>query len=116
MPHPDRRRIEVGAGRSQRADDVESIRIVPRPIGEEMQRRSPVTFPATFRVLDHAMGEAGIGSEQPAQPTDLALLECRRELDGKRLVNFGACEYPSSLASLQRPNRLTARRLSGPHD
>jgi hypothetical protein len=32
------------------------------------------------------MGEAGIGSEQPAQPVDLASLQCRRELDGKRLV------------------------------
>ena len=86
VSHPDRRRIEVGASRSESADDVDSIRIVPRPIGEKMQRRSPATFPATFRVLDHAMGEAGIGCEQPAQPVDLAFLQCRRELDGKRLV------------------------------
>ena len=49
-----------------------------------MQRRSR----ATFSVLDHAMGEAGIGSEQPAQPVDFASLQCRRELDGKRLVTL----------------------------
>jgi hypothetical protein len=47
-----------------------------------MQRRSP----ATFSVLDHAMSEAGIGCEQPVQPVDLASLQCRRELDGKRFV------------------------------
>jgi hypothetical protein len=82
VPHPDHRRIEVGASRSEGADDVDSIRIVPRPIGEKMQRRSP----ATFSVLDHAMGEPGIGCKQPTQPVDLALLKCRRELDGKWLV------------------------------
>jgi hypothetical protein len=82
VPHPDRRRIEVGAGRSEGANDVDSIRIVPRPIGEKMQRRSP----ATLSVVDHAMGEPRIGCEQPAQPLDLAVLKCRRELDGKRLV------------------------------
>jgi hypothetical protein len=32
------------------------------------------------------MGEAGIGCEQPVQPVDLASLQCRRELDGKRFV------------------------------
>jgi hypothetical protein len=55
---------------------------VPRPIGEKMQRRSP----AAFSVLDHTMGEPGIGCEQPTQPVDLAVLECRCELDAKRLV------------------------------
>ena len=70
-----------------------AFRIVPRPIGEKMQRRSPATFPATFRVLDHAMGEPRVGCEQPTQPVDLAVLECRRELDGKRLVTS---EYAST--------------------
>jgi len=86
MLHPDRRRIEVGAARSESANGVDSIRIVPRPIGEKMQRRSAATFPAIFRVLDHAMGEPRVRCEQPAQPVDLALLECRRELDRKRFV------------------------------
>src|SRR5438270_278056 len=29
-------KVEVGANRSEGADDVDSIRIVPRPIGEEI--------------------------------------------------------------------------------
>jgi hypothetical protein len=68
VPHPDRRRIEVGASRSEGADNLDSIRIVPRPIGEKMQRGSR----AAFGVLDHAMGEPRIGGEQPIQPVDLA--------------------------------------------
>jgi hypothetical protein len=39
------------------------------------------------------MGEPRIGGEQPIQSVDLALLECRRELDGKRFVTS---EYAST--------------------
>jgi hypothetical protein len=90
VPHPERRRIEVGASRSEGADDLDGIRVVPRPIGEKVQRRSP----ATFNVLDHAMGEPRIGCEKPAQPVDLALLQCRRGLDGKRLVTSERANIP----------------------
>jgi hypothetical protein len=31
VPHPDRRRIEVGASRSEGPGDLDSIRIVPPP-------------------------------------------------------------------------------------
>jgi hypothetical protein len=55
---------------------------VPRPIGEEMQRRPP----ASLGTLDHAPGEPGIGGKQSSELLDIALLEGRCEFSGKLFV------------------------------
>jgi hypothetical protein len=84
VPHPDGWCVEIGASRGERPHDRVGVRIVPGPIGEKMQRRAP----AALGVLDYAKGEPGIGGAQPAQPLDFALLERRREHNGRRLITL----------------------------
>jgi hypothetical protein len=82
VPHSFGRCVEHGAGSGERLHDRGRVRIVPGPVGEEVQQRAP----AASRILDHAAREPGMDRQQPAQTLDLSLLERRREFDGDRLV------------------------------
>src|SRR4029077_20657936 len=82
MPHVGDRCIEVGAMMLKHLHDRCGVWDLPGPIREEMQRRTS----AALLIADYARGEVRLGRQQAGEPFDIALLECRCELDGERVV------------------------------
>ncbi|HEX3863360.1 MAG TPA: hypothetical protein VHY35_16865 [Stellaceae bacterium] len=75
-------RIEIGARGSEQPYNRRCVRMMPGPVGEQMQQRSS----AAVGIQNDTTREAWIGREQASQVFDFAALERRRKFDGKRIV------------------------------